>query len=146
MSSTSSQKNKGRKSGNPWFILAIVILLVMALGLWYVFFKPARNIEGEEGLRVSADTIYNAYLKDEKTANKLYLDKAITVKGKISEIKTNQQGQQVIILQTGDPVFGIVCTMSRTFMATKGDEVNIKGFCTGYTTDVVLRDCINENK
>jgi hypothetical protein len=126
--------------------MGIAVLFVMAIGLWYVFFKPSRSIEGEVGLQVSADTIYNAYLKDEKTANKLYLDKAITVKGKISEIKTNQQGQQVIILQTGDPVFGVVCTMTKPLTASKGDDTSIKGFCTGYTTDVVLRDCIIENK
>lgn len=134
------------KSGNPWFIIGLLLLLLLAFGLWYVYFKPARNIEREKTLHITANAIYTAYLNDENLANKLYLDKAITVKGKISDIKTNQQGQQVIILETEDPVFGVVCTMTKPLAVTKSDDISIKGFCTGYTTDVVLRDCVNDDQ
>jgi hypothetical protein len=133
-------------TGKKWIIFGGIILALVAVSAWYVFLKPGRNIQREKTISITASGIYQAYMHDEKKANELYLDKALAVNGKISEIKTNQQGQQVIVLESNDPIFGIVCTMSHPIEALAGQEVNIKGFCTGYTTDVVLRDCINENQ
>jgi len=145
MSTATIHKRTGMKPLNPWILLGLLILSIFALGAWYVFFKPARSIRQEQAIIVKATDIYNAYLHNEKSANDLYLDKAVTIAGKISEVKTNQQGQQVIILETEDPIFGVVCTMANPVTTSKGKEISIKGFCTGYTTDVVLRDCIIEN-
>lgn len=131
------------KSVNPWLIAGIIVLSLISFGSWYIFLKPGRNIANETAISIKAEEIYDAYLKNEKIANNIYLDKAIIIRGKISDIKTNQQGQQVIILETGDPIFGVVCTMSQSVTTSKGEFISIKGFCTGYTTDVVLRDCIN---
>lgn len=133
-------------TGKKWIIFVGILLALVAISAWYVFLKPGRNIQQEKTISIAASGIYQAYVDDEKKANALYLDKALSVSGKISEIKTNQQGQQVIVLETNDPIFGVVCTMSKPIDALAGQEVNIKGFCTGYTTDVVLRDCINENQ
>jgi hypothetical protein len=133
------------KPVNPLLLLGTVVLVFVGFSTWYVFLKPGRSIEHEMAITVKATDIYNAYLSNEKSANLLYLDKAVIVSGKISEVKTNQQGQQVIIIETDDPIFGIVCTMAEPVSTAKGKDISIKGFCTGYTTDVVLRDCINEN-
>ncbi len=130
------------KIRKPWFIIGIVAFFIIALSAWYVFYKPVRNILQEKALVIKAEEIYNAFLRDEKKANTIYLDKAIMVSGKISEIKTNQQGQQVIILETRDPIFGVVCTMTKPAFITRGTNANIKGFCTGFTNDVILRDCV----
>ena len=134
------------RSGKQWFIFSGILLLLVAISAWYVFLKPGRNIQHEKTINVNAAAVYQAYLEDEKKANLLYLDKALTVTGKISEVKTNQQGQQVIVLETNDPIFGVVCTMSKPIDVSAGKEIKIKGFCTGYATDVVLRDCIIENQ
>ena len=134
------------KPVSPFLLLGSILLAFAGFSAWYIFLKPGRDIEQEMAIKVKAGDMYNAYLGDEKAANLLYLDKAVVVSGKISEVKTNQQGQQVIILESGDPIFGIVCTMAKPVTAAKGDVLSIKGFCTGYTTDVVLRDCIYENE
>ncbi len=133
------------KPANPFILIGGFVLVFIAFSAWYVFLKPGRNIKREQAITVKAKDLYNAYLGDEKSANELYLDKALLVTGKISEVKVNQQAQQVIVLETSDLIFGIVCTMSKPVDVTTGKEVSIKGFCTGYTTDVVLRDCIIEN-
>ena len=133
------------KPVSPFLLLGAILLAFAGFSAWYIFLKPGRDIGQETALMVKAGDIYHAYLSNEKSANLYYLDKAVIVSGKIAEIKTNQQGQQVIILETEDPIFGIVCTMAQPVAITKGKDVSIKGFCTGYTTDVVLRDCINEN-
>jgi len=89
-----------------------------------------------------------AYSRDEVSANAIYLDKAIVVSGEIAELNINQADQTVVILKTGDPISGIVCTIKEK-PATPlqiGQQVKIKGFCSGYISDVVLRDCQTMSK
>ena len=132
-----------------WLLILGLFIGLIALSAWYIFLKPARNIRNESYLSITADSLFLAYQKNEKNADSNYLDKALLVSGNISEIKTNQQGQQVIVLSTSDPIFGIACTLSepgRKEQVGKGVQVNIKGFCAGFTSDVVLRDCIITNE
>lgn len=127
----------------------ILVLITLSYGAWYIFNKPHRSLEDAQTVTVSADTLLAAYLRDEKLANIIYLDKALAVNGEIAELTTNQSGQSVIILKTQDPMSGVVCTLQETPLTVlqTGEKVRIKGFCSGFITDVVLRDCqiIKEN-
>ena len=131
-----------------WLLILGLFIGLIALSAWYIFLKPARNIRFESYISISADSLFLAYQENEKNADSIYLDKALLVKGKISEVKTNQQGQQVIVLTTSDPIFGVACTISDSEnheQIEKGKQVKIKGFCAGFTSDVILRDCIITN-
>lgn len=124
-------------------IIITIVLLAAGLTSWYVFLKPHRSLESGAVTRVSADTLLQAYQQDEARANAQYLDKALEVRGKISDISTNQQGQMVLVLDTGDPMSGIVCTLDQAGDGLgKGQEVLVRGFCSGYLTDVVLRNAV----
>jgi len=128
-----------------WLLIVGLFIGLIALSAWYIFLKPARNIRFESYISISADSLFLAYQENEKNADSIYLDKALLVEGNISEVKTNQQGQQVIVLSTSDSIFGIACTISESGMklqVEKGEPVKIKGFCAGFNSDVVLRDCI----
>jgi len=126
-------------------IISVVILLLLALstGAWYIFNKPHRSLEQAESINVSADSLLASYLQNEIIANTKYLDKALVVNGEIAELNKNQSGQTVIILKTQDPMAGVVCTMQKLpeTELNIGQEVQVKGFCSGYISDVVLRDC-----
>jgi len=132
-------------------IISVVILLLLALstGAWYVFNKPHRSLEQAESITVSADSLLASYLQNEKIANTKYLDKALVVSGEIAEINKNQSGETVIILKTQDPMAGVVCTLQKIPETglNIGQQVQVMGFCSGYISDVVLRDCqlIKEN-
>jgi tRNA_anti-like len=121
----------------------ILFLLALSTGAWYIFNKPHRSLEQAESITVSADSLLASYMQDEKNANSIYLDKALAVKGEIAEMNKNQSGQTVIILKTQDPMAGVVCTMQKIpdTELNIGQDVQVKGFCSGYISDVVLRDC-----
>jgi hypothetical protein len=131
-------------------IIATVMLLFLALGslAWYIFNKPHRSLTDAISVKISADSLLAAYLKDEKLANLTYLDKALIINGEISELTTNQSGETVIILKTEDPMAGVVCTLQGKPAITlqKGQQIQVKGFCSGYISDVVLRDCLLINE
>jgi len=120
----------------------LLVLAIIVGGSWFVFSlynKPHRDPATESSIKVSAIELFNNYEKDEAAANGQYLDKVIEVSGEISEITTNQESFPVITLETGNPMFGIRCTMkSQTPDAKNGDSVVIKGICTGYLSDVII--------
>ena len=127
-------------------LLLSIVVLIAAIGVVYVFNKPHRDVKDEAAIVVNADSLFKAFSSDEETANKLYLDKALVVEGTVMEVLTNQQGQHVILLKTSDPIAAVSATFTEMPKATisKGLVIKIKGICSGYASDVVLRDCIVE--
>ena len=121
-------------------VVLILISLVVAFAL-YQWYKPARNVQNEKAVTISAVQLYQAFQTNQKDPR--YLDKAIQVSGTIAETKTNQAGKTVCILQTSDPIFGINCTFIKNTTLQQQQQVTIKGLCTGYLSgaDVVLIDC-----
>jgi hypothetical protein len=117
--------------------------LLMVTGIFcYLYNKPGRSAASEKGIMVSAEELARAFEKDEKAANKIYLDKTLDVKGVISEINSNQQGKTVIVLQ-GTDMAGVQCTLLQTKDGLKkNDSIHLKGICTGFLTDVVIDRCV----
>jgi hypothetical protein len=129
--------------GRKQIIAAIFFTLLLGTAgvAWFVFFKPHRSLADSQISRVQADTLYMAFQQDETKANAAYLDKALEVSGTIAGIETNQQGQTVLLLDAGDPMGGVACTLSEPAAGlAQGDKVVVRGFCSGYLADVVLRD------
>ncbi len=126
-------------------ITGIVILLFLLLGtaiVYQMYNKPHRSIESETALIISAENLALSYSKNEASADKKYLDKPIQVTGLIADIANNQQNKQVVVLQ-GTDLSGVQCTLEQNNNALKkGANVIIKGFCTGYLTDVILDRCV----
>ncbi|MBS1589477.1 MAG: hypothetical protein JST52_07685 [Bacteroidetes bacterium] len=122
------------------FGITIAIGAFVAVFLWN---KPHETVDNQQAIQLSADSVVDAFQKNEASANALYLEKVINVHGKIAELDKNQDGNDVILLETGDPMSGVQCTMrDRGGNYKVGNEIAIKGFCHGYTTVVLLSDCI----
>ena len=126
--------------------LTVIIFFVIVLGAFvgYQYYnKPHRSVEDAEYVETDAVSLFNSFESDELNGNQKYLDKVVMVKGVVSEILSNQDGKTVILLNTGDPIFGISCTMSEAAGNVKaGMNVTIKGICTGYLSDVVITEGI----
>ena len=131
------------QSRKKLFPILLVLILAALGGLWYVFNKPHRSVTTESTIPVTASEIFAAYSADETKANALYLDKALSVTGDLAEVKKNQEGKTVLVLKTDDPIFGVTCTLSEDAADLQtGKSIKVKGICSGFTSDVVLRDCI----
>ena len=126
-----------------------ILLAIFILGLIgvctgiYMWNKKAPKAEDAKGLAISATDITKAYTADEKSANAAYLDKVLELSGSINEVSKNQDGAVVVVLESGDPMAGVQCTMrEKTVSLAKGQNIIIKGFCRGNNMGVVLNDCI----
>ena len=121
-------------------ITLIMFVLVIVIGFCYAFYvwnKPARNVAKEAGIKITATAIFDSFTNNETGANALFLNKAIEVTGKVTEVKLNQAGETVGDLKSYDPVFGVNCTLKQyPGKMAKGDNIIFKGICTGYLSDV----------
>ena len=126
----------------------VCLLCIAGAGIagYKMYNKPHRSAASETAVALTAMRLASEYEKDEAIANKKYLDKAVQVSGTVSEVSFNQQNKPVIVLLGAD-MSGVQCTLQENAgNIKKGDSVTIKGFCTGYLTDVILDRCILNGK
>ncbi len=127
-------------------LASIVSLVALAIG-FYLWNKPPETVEGNEGINTTAASIISAFEQDEQVATKKYLSQVVSVQGTVAEISYDQDSSVVLLLYGTDPLNGVQCTMKDKNIAVKiGSPITIKGFCSGYTTVVLLTDCIIEKE
>ncbi len=124
------------------FAQLAAIIATILVGVYQYNRKP-QGVENEDATDVTAARLTADYLENEKAANEKYLNKVLLVKGIAQEVTENADSQQVVLLDGNDPLSGVQCTMQKSQQkVTQGDELSVKGKCTGYTIVVVMSGCI----
>jgi hypothetical protein len=125
-------------------IIGILILGILgAYVAFKIYNKPHVNVvKTSADIIISANKIIEDFSTDETSANTIYLDKIIEVKGVISEVKIEKE-KGIITLKTNDDFGSVLCYLSeestkeiRTL--NEGETITVKGICTGYLMDVIL--------
>ena len=130
-----------------WTLLALVS--IVGLIGYYLYNKPVDSLENvKPTATLSADSIFQLFEQNEMRSNELYLNKVISVSGKIQNVLADTSGV-AITLQTSSGLFGVTCKMDETNLDvshySEGQTVKIKGLCTGYLMDVILIRCVVES-
>ena len=128
-------------------LISSLLIILAVIGVWFfVFFKPThfkRNVADEKGISITAPALVKAYQENETAANTLYLDKSLEIKGEIVETKPDQSGKTTLTLKSDDAFAGVLITLKTTDTNIKaGEIVTVKGICTGFLSDVVLKEAI----
>jgi len=127
---------------NIGFTLGCMFVAFLSGLLIHLYNKPHRNVAKETGIAVTATELYTRFSSDHIQANQAYLNKVLQVSGRVLTIKNSPYAGPVVILSTGDPMFGVACSLSQVEPSAKpvkpGETITIKGICTGYLSDVVL--------
>lgn len=126
--------------------LAIILLLAIVGGsyAYYLFNKPVQSLASSKAdVTISARELLADYEANEQEANDQYLNKVLEVTGTIREVQKENE-QLNIVLDTDSPLGGIVCEMEKASLEKlkSGQQISIKGNCTGYLMDVVLTKCV----
>lgn len=123
-------------------LLCLLVLVAGAAIVYIIYHQPQRSVAKEAAVVINAGQLAAEYEQDEATANKKFLGNALQVSGTVSEVSVNQQNKPVVIL-AGTNMSGVQCSLLNDVAGIKkGDAVTIKGFCSGYLTDVVMDRCI----
>ena len=130
-------------------LIAIVLggLAGGAIGA-YLFYKPSDQVvRGKADHTLTASQLFAEFTRDEDQANAAYLNKILSVTGQIAEIGEADSLGVTLVLKT-DGLFGINCQLPAVEEVNDlhpGDEVTVKGLCTGFLMEVVLIKCTIEN-
>lgn len=125
-------------------LIAPIAFAIVAGVIYSMYNKPHRNIANENpSEHVSASELFDAFSTNETEANTRFLDKTLVVKGVVVEKSENPDGSYHCLLESDDMMFGVSCffdsDQADAFLKlNEGDEVLIKGLCTGFTSDVIL--------
>lgn len=130
----------------------LIVIVVAASSVYYVFNMPRRNISKEMAVyTIEAKQLIADFKMDEDSATKKYLDKTIAVKGEIKNIRTLDNHSMVFSLE--DPMEGVSCTVdsadvvnysSKLTQFAKGSTGNFKGRCSGMLMDIQVINCVPE--
>ena len=121
-------------------IIAIGVLALIGAGVgFYTFNKPLESTKSlSSHYSLNADDLLLEFEEDETAANTKYLDKVLEVKGTVEKID-RKEGSTTVYLDANNPMSNIIFTLEEPNSSLKeGDEVVMKGICTGYLTDVIL--------
>lgn len=111
---------------------------------YYMWNKPHENIAAAKAdLQVSAADLFAQFTADEAGANAKFLDKTVEVSGTVKASGNNS----VTLDAGGDAMFGVVCALDPATQHAKttfaaGEQVVLKGKCSGLNMDVQLNRCV----
>lgn len=133
--------------------LRILILLVLVGGVvgggigLYLYNKPHQDLSATEAYaNLGAADLFAAFEADEAGANSTYLDKLVSVQGRLAEISETQDGGLIYMLRGEADMFGVNCAFLADQLPAEtpaiGTEVRIKGLVIGMDMDVNLSRCV----
>ena len=133
-------------------ILGLVVIVIICIGAycgWKMWNKPFKDPLAVNSQKVTATQLFHDFSTGEVEAQKKYVpDKvdgsAVEVYGEIKDTGQNTDGEKFYVLSAGEEMFGVKCIMDKGNLISNvrpGDNVTLRGFCTGYNMDVILNRC-----
>jgi len=122
----------------------LALILIVVIGYFVVLNLPKASTKNKDTkIEVQAIKLFSDFNKNEKHANNKYNGKVIEVTGTVRATSKDKKGDTVVLLNTNDMVGSILCTFENntTSKLNEGQEVTIKGQCSGLLMDVVLNKC-----
>lgn len=112
----------------------LVAIILGVVGVWYfIFYRPTnfrRDPASEKGVAVTANAIASAFISNEDSAGKKYINQAVEVTGEIERYDT--AGGAILFLKTGLPDAFVSARLKTYQPAAIGSTIAVKGILTGY--------------
>lgn len=127
-------------------ILSVLLVLIIAVAIFGFeeFNRKPKDLTGlKPTVTVSAVDFIKDFSKDDKAAEGKYIDKVVEVKGIVKEAKKDEKGFYTIVLGDTSAMSSVRCSMdgdhSDAFKnLSRGNNLSVKGICTGYNADEFL--------
>ncbi len=134
---------KNKKRYKKWGISILVLLLIAAASIWYIFTEKFEDTcVVKEDFNVEAIAFINEFTQGLEMANQKYAEKIVVVNGIVSKIETADTSSNIIIADTTNGSYAIFGFQKQHQAETKsikaGDKVSIKGSCSGGSFSQIL--------
>ena len=125
---------------------ALILLGLTGLGIGlYLYNKQDKNLQkADPDFVITSVDLQMAFEDDEAVALAKYVNKIIEVTGTVESIKAGEGDITSVVLKTGSGLSSVICTLSShsdPAELVSGNEVTIRGECSGFLMDVLLNNC-----
>jgi len=125
--------------------VGLIIIIVGAIGGYYLYNKQHKDLgKAKPDYVITAIDLLKEFEKDEIAASEKYVSKIIEVSGTIESFNTGKNNTLSIILKTDSDFSTVICTFLQAQDREEfksGDEITVRGECSGFLTDVLLNNC-----
>ena len=128
-------------------LLGVVVFIALAgIGIALVLFiMPHKDLgKARPDFVITAIDLQKAFEDNESAATAKFVNKVIEVRGIIESVKPGEGSILNVTLKTGSDLSSVICTFARDADPSKlntGNQVTIRGQCSGFLMDVLLNDC-----
>lgn len=136
------------------FIGLATIAITMGLFGYREYFRKNKNLSYvKANFKIQAHALIKEFEENEKKANEKFLDKIIAVSGAIRDVIKDDKGYYSIVLGDDENMSTVRCSMNsidedEVGLLKKGNNIMIKGACTGFNaddllgSDIILNRCV----
>lgn len=133
----------------PYIKIALFVVLFIAVsailvGLYLFNMKHTNMAKAKPDFVVTASSLQKEFEDNEIIASSKYIKKILEVTGTIVSITPADSNNINISLKTGNDISSVICTfqaIANLSTLKNGDEISIRGECSGFLMDVLLNNC-----
>lgn len=126
-------------------LILLIIVIIGAFVGYKIYNKPHADLSKlSPDYELSQDELISTYNDNESQADEIYLGKILEVSGTIAAIETGEDGA-TITMGSEEYMGGILFEFEPAENLSEykvGDQVTIRGTCSGILMDVVLNRCV----
>jgi hypothetical protein len=132
----------------PYVKVALFVVLILAVaGILYALIlynkKHPDTSKVKPDFIITATSLQKEFEEGEKTASAKYINKIIEVSGSIASVTKSDSNNVNISLKSGNDLSSVICTFTSADPSKykTGDEITVRGECSGFLMDVLLNNC-----
>jgi hypothetical protein len=133
----------------PFVKIALFVVVFFAVGAILVALimfnkKHTDTAKAKPDFVITATVLQKEFEDNETAASARYINKILEVSGTIASIAQADSSNLNVSLKTGNDISSVICTFhNRTDNPrfNQGDEITLRGECSGFLMDVLLNNC-----
>ena len=129
--------------------IALFVVFFFAVGVilasLYVFNMKHKDLKKTKpDFVITSVSLQKVFEDEEKSATAKYVNKILEVSGTIESVKTGEENILSVNLKTGSEFSSVICTFpaqTDPVQFKTGNQITIRGECSGFLMDVLLNNC-----
>ncbi|HOG19335.1 MAG TPA: hypothetical protein PKW37_02685 [Salinivirgaceae bacterium] len=123
-------------------VVILIILSVLAVIIYIKSFEKDDYTTMESKVQLTAAELYSEFVKDDLSAAKKFNGEVISVEGIVDTVEIADD-RRIVVMYLNEGLFGpegirAELHENETDKLEKGDNIILKGYCTGFTGNDVL--------
>ena len=126
------------------FVIFFIALTGILAALYFYNLQHKNLQKVKPDFVITATDLLKAFEDDENAATRQYLEKVVEVSGIIQSVKSGENNTLSLSLKTDSDLSSVICTFQGNPDPSEfsiGEQITLRGECSGFLMDVLLNNC-----